>query len=462
MTQQPRNDWLARARDKIRAAGPPTLPVAGEDIDAIRSKRVLDLAIRIGERTLAAGASANEVTVNILRVTDAYGLRPVSVDVTYTSITVSYLRGGDNEPLTMLRVVSKRVTDFTALQSLLELVDAISRGEDLEDARERYSKIIHTPRPYRNLIVTLANGLLSIGVCMLMGAGLLIGALSFVAAALVSVVQRLMGRWAVPSFFSQAAGGLVVTGTAMGVTALAANDVWRFAEMRPSIIVSAGIVLMLSGMSVVGSAQDAIDGFYLTAAGRVFEVMILTLGIIAGILLGLSIGAQAGYDVLVTSSQQPNGTVIQQLIGVAIIATMYGIGNYAGFRTVLGCLAMGVVGWGAYLIALSLGLGQATSSGFGALVGSFLSVLVARRLRLPALALTTAGIVPLVPGSLVFRGLLEVVEAEGAATGVITGAATLVGAAGVGLALAAGTSLGAFLGRPVRDTLTRAVRMRRR
>ncbi|GAB3309095.1 threonine/serine exporter family protein [Epidermidibacterium keratini] len=462
MQYQPRNDWLARARDKIRAAGPPTLPVTGDAIDDVRSRRVLDLATRIGERTLASGASANDVTVSILRVTDAYGLRPVSVDVTYTSINVSYHRGDDHEPLTMLRVVRKRVTDFTALQSLLELIDAISKGESLDSARERYATITHTPRPYRDLIVTLANGLLTIGVCMLMGAGLLIGAIAFVAAALVSVVQRLLGRWAVPSFFSQAAGGLVVTATAMGVTALAANDVWRFAEMRPSIIVSAGIVLMLSGMSVVGSAQDAIDGFYLTAAGRVFEVMILTMGIIAGILLGLSIGQRAGYAVLVTSAQQPFGTVAQQLIGVAIIATMYGIGNYAGFRTVLGCLAMGVVGWGAYLLALHVGLGQATASGFGALVGSFLSMLVARRLRLPALALTTACIVPLVPGSLVFRGLLEVVEAEGAATGMITGAATLVGAAGVGLALAAGTSLGAFMGRPVRDTLTRAVRLRRR
>lgn len=462
MEQRGTPDWLARARMKMRAAGPSQQPESGAAVDQIRSQRVLDLAMRIAEHMLSSGASANDVTVNTLRIVASYDVKPVHVDVTYTSITVSYHRGDDHEPLTLLRVVHQRTTDFTALEHLHELIRDIEKGLDLDDARKRYAQIAQTPRPYRGAIVTVAHGLLAVGVCLLMGAGPIICAITFVASALVAISQRVLEKWQVPAFFAQAVGALIVTTAAMGVTILATNGVSAFVDVRPSVIVAAGIVLLLSGMSVVGSAQDALDGYFVTAAGRIFEVMILTLGIVIGITIGLSIGARTGYTFLVSTQQhqQQFGTFGQQIAGACIIALMYAIGNYAGMRTAALSVAMAAVGWLVYLGGQHFDLGLAPSAGLGALVGSILSALIARKLRVPALALTTACFVPLVPGGVVFRGLLEIVQAEGGASGLVTGAATLVGAASIGIALAAGTSLGTFIGRPMRDTLRRAARRR--
>ena len=67
--------------------------------------KILDLALHIGASMFAVGASAHDVTFAITRVAQVYGLKGVQVDVTFTSITVSYHRGEDDAPTTLLRVV---------------------------------------------------------------------------------------------------------------------------------------------------------------------------------------------------------------------------------------------------------------------------------------------------------------------------------------------------------------------
>jgi uncharacterized membrane protein YjjB (DUF3815 family) len=81
------------------------------------------------------------------------------------------------------------------------------------------------------------------------------------------------------------------------------------------------------------------------------------------------------------------------------------------------------------------------------------------RLQVPPLLVAVCGIVPLLPGLAIYRGLFEIVV-DGDVEG---GTAALVGAAAIGLALAAGVALGEYLGRPLsgkRDRFDRSVRRR--
>jgi uncharacterized membrane protein YjjB (DUF3815 family) len=76
---------------------------------------------------------------------------------------------------------------------------------------------------------------------------------------------------------------------------------------------------------------------------------------------------------------------------------------------------------------------------------------------MPPLLVAVAGMVPLLPGWTIYRGLYQL-TAEGDAAGL----STLVLAAGTALALASGVVLGEHLGRPVRTGLGRlAARSRR-
>ncbi|WP_163785765.1 threonine/serine exporter family protein, partial [Proteus mirabilis] len=45
--------------------------------------------------------------------------------------------------------------------------------------------------------------------------------------------------------------------------------------LPPSLVVGSGIVVLLAGWSLVGSAEDAISGFYVTAGTRAFETVLL-------------------------------------------------------------------------------------------------------------------------------------------------------------------------------------------
>ena len=187
--------------------------------------------------------------------------------------------------------------------------------------------------------------------------------------------------------------------------------------------------MLLVGLSVVGAAQDAIDGYYVTAGARVFEVLVLTLGIVVGIGAVLAIAQRSGG----LDAVHCRHAAIRQHRGPSG-------GRDGGFGNVRG-----------------VGMGPVAASSLAALTAGFLSQLGASRLRVPALALSTAAIVPLLPGLAVYRGLFEIVQ-RSPGEGLSTGLTTLFGAAGVGMGLAAGVSLGTFLARPLRAELDRGQR----
>jgi uncharacterized membrane protein YjjP (DUF1212 family) len=461
MTQPPRRSLYSSVRKVLHAD-----PAQGPDtevqpaVDDTMVLRALDLAMRIGESMFAVGASAHEVTLAITRVARAYGLQNVHVDVTYTSITLSYHRGGEGWPHTLLRVVRVSAPDHTKLQRLQALLVDVDEGMDLDDARTAFRVIRRVPFRYRQPVVVVARALLAVGASILAGGSAAIVLLTFVAALGAAATQSGLARLRVPSFFSQIAGSFVTTVVAVVVSALAAAGVEPFAGVQPSIIVAAGIVLMLSGLTVVGAAQDAIDGFALTAAGRILDVTLQTLGLVVGILAGLELGSVLGFRMTLPDGPPPLGPLPNQVAGAVIVAVAVALFNGAGARVLAVSAVLGSVAALGHVVALTSDLHEAAASGFAALLASFVGVLVAHKLHVPSVAVTTAAIVPLVPGGAVFYGLLGMVHADPASAG--GGASSLVLAASVGVGLAADASLGIYLGTPVRATLASVARSRAR
>ncbi|MCP2285610.1 Uncharacterized membrane protein YjjP, DUF1212 family [Promicromonospora umidemergens] len=461
MTQPPRRSLYTSVRKALHA-DPSQAPDTEVQpaVDDAMVLRALDLAMRIGESMFAVGASAHEVTLAITRVAHAYGLQGVHVDVTYTSITLSYHRGGEGWPHTLLRVVRVSAPDHTKLQRLQALLVDIDEGMGLDEARTAFRVIRRVPFRYRQPVVVAARALLAVGASILAGGSAVVVVLTFVAALGAAATQSGLARLRVPSFFSQIAGAFVTTVVAVAVSALAAADVEPFAGVLPSIIVASGIVLMLSGLTVVGAAQDAIDGFALTAAGRILDVTLQTLGLVVGILAGLELGSVLGYQMTLPDGPPPLGPLPNQLAGAVIVAVAVALFNGAGTRILAVSAVLGAVAALGHVVGLTSHLHEAAASGVAALLASFAGVLVAHRLHVPSVAVTTAAIVPLVPGGAVFYGLLGMVHADPASTG--GGASSLVLAASVGVGLAAGASLGIYLGTPVRATLASVARSRAR
>ncbi|KJQ56017.1 threonine/serine ThrE exporter family protein [Microbacterium sp. SA39] len=431
-------------------------------IDERMVPKVLDLSTRIGESMFAVGASAHEVTLAITRVCDAYGLRGVQVDVTYNSITVSFHLSGEVWPETLVRVVRVAAPDHAKLQRVQALVSDIEKGLDLESARTAFRVIRRMPFRYQQPVVVVARAMLAVGVSILLGASPLIVGLTFVAALAAAVTQAGLARVRVPLFFSQIAGGFVTTVVAVAVSALGSAGIEPFVAIRPSIIVASGIVLMLAGLTVVGAAQDAIDGFALTASGRILDLTMQTLGVVIGILVGLELGSVLGFTMDLPDDAAPFGPLVSVFAGAIIIAVAVAVFNGAGIRIILVSALLSALTIAGYTVATALQLHPAAASALGALLASFVGVLIAHNLHVPSVAVTTAAIVPLVPGVAVFQGLLEMVHTSATASDIVGAGSSLIYAAVIGIGLASGASLGLYLGTPVRATLGSVTKTRAR
>ncbi len=447
----------------MRPTGPPTdaIPVwtAPDGVDHDTALAVIDLAVRAGVALLATGAAAADVVGTVLRLTSSYGLRSVHVDVTFSSVSVSYHRGPRANPITVLRVVRSRVQDFTRLERLRGLIDELVRDPiDLDEARVRFDSVIRASHPYRRWFVTASTGVLAAGVATLIGAGFWIVLLSLVTSAVVDLVQHRLGRVGVEAFFVQAVGSAIPTVVAI-VISLIQQETGMLAGVLPSLVVASGIVVLLAGMSVVGAAQDAIEGFYVTAGARSFEVLVLTLGIVVGITVVLAVAHRLGIIMTVSPDVQSYAAGPLQVVAAVIIAGAFAVSAYAGAKSALVAAAAGGAGWGIYMLMISLDAGRPTASAVAAVVVGFATKLAADRLNFSALAVTTASIVALLPGRSVFQGTFEIVS-DPAGAGLYQGLSTLLGAAGVGLGLAAGVSLGTYLARLIQDL--RSGRRRRR
>lgn len=446
--------WRQRAEMAVRGVSPPTvaigIPGSDDAVSQRHARAVIDLALRVGEAMLATGASASEVVATVLRLTGAYGIRSAHVDITFTSITVSIHRGLDEDPLAVMRVIRVRALDYTRLQNLQGLVDEIAQprpGQEApepEEARSSLAVILAAPHPYRRWLVSGGNALLAVGVVALFGAGPMMWLIAAVTAVLVDQTQRWLARNSVAAFFNQAVSAAIPTAVAVLIFWLRSQGIESPGVESPSLVVIAGIVLLLAGLTVMGAAQDAIDGYYVTAGARGLEMVVLTMGLAVGVASVLGLAWRLGVPMEVYPYAPLGDNPVVSTVGAACIGAGFAWSTYTGFRATLLAAAVAAGSWVTYLFMLPLGLGPGGSVALPAAAVGAIAYAAHRTLRVPELAIVTAGIVPLLPGLAVYRGLFLLMDNSVLLPNALT---EMVTAIAIGVGLAAGVWIGQYLAR---------------
>ncbi|SDD95035.1 threonine/serine exporter family protein [Actinokineospora iranica] len=411
---------------------------------------VLDLALRIGEVQMSSGAGAADVTATIIAVAGAYGLPHCEVDVIFTSITVACSRGTDEPPITSVRVVRSRSLDYTRLAAVEGLVRRITYGRvGVTAAQTELERITSAAHPYPRWVATAAWAGMAAAITVLIGGAPMMAVAAAGITAVIDRVGRLLNKRALPFFYQQVVGGALATG---GALALLASGLL---PARPTVLVAAALTVLLSGLSVVSTVQDAITGYNVTAAGRTMEVSLMTAGLIAGVVLALHISVSLGMDYTPLADPLPPSALrlpVQTCAGAAA-AGLFALGSYATPRALLVASVAGGVGAAAYGALVLAGQGAIAASAGAAVVIGFAGGVISRRLRMPPLVVAVSGMVPLLPGLTTYRALYELAVQRSA-----NGVPTLMLAAAIALALAAGVVLGEYLAQPVRSGLGRLER----
>lgn len=417
--------------------------------DASTVHQVLDLALRIGELQLACGAGAADVTATMLAVTNAYGLPTTDVDVTFTSITACCHRGNLAAPVTTTRVVRARSLDYTRLSALEQLVRRITAGAlTADEALTGLEAVSSAPHPYPRWVATLAWAAMAASVAVLLGGGPLLAGIAAFTTALIDRVGRIVNRLALPFFFQQVIGGVLAMGMALSVHALDPGS----QLVRPSLVVVTGIIVLLSGLSIVGTVQDAITGYNVTAAGRAMEVMLMTAGLVIGVLLVLRLAVSQGMHIAIAEPPPPLlAHVPLMIVAGGLTSFCFAWASYATLRALFVAGLAGAAGTASYGLLTVLGTDLLVASAGAAILIGFVGGVISRRLRIPPLIIAVSGLTPLLPGLTTYHALFQLAVERN----ISAGAQSLLLAAGIGLALAAGVVLGEFLAQPVRTGLGR-------
>lgn len=406
--------------------------------------KTLDLCLRIGEVLLSSGAGAADVTASMLSTSYALGLRNADVDVTFTALTMGYQTSFDEPALIQVRNVRHRDIDYEDLTEVNFIVNDIITGDiDRDEARHRMAQIVSSGHRLPRWAVTLGWGYSGAGIGLLIGGDAVVVLIAFLSAAGIDLLKRYLSRQRLPTFYQQVAGGLLATLLAIGT---AATEI----EVDPSMVITASIIMLLAGVGFMGAIQDALTGFYITAGARILEALLATAGIIAGVSGGITIARMLDVELV---GVEPGSSGLQALpllaFGAGLSAAAFAFASYAPLRSLLPIAATASVGGSTWYLLYVQDAGPAWATATAALVVGVLSYVVAGRFRVPPLVVVVPGIIPLLPGLSIFRGLR--LMAEGDSYGIIA----LATAAAIAIAIASGVILGEYIAQPLKREVRR-------
>ncbi|MCD4536272.1 threonine/serine exporter family protein [Nocardioides sp. cx-169] len=407
----------------------------------------MDFCLRVGELLLSSGAGAADVTSTMQTLAWHFGLRHPEIDVTFTSLSMSYQVSPEESPLMQVRHVKQRDIDYEDLTLVDHLVrDVIADQVDLAEARATLARIVSSGHSTPRWAVSLGWGAMCSGVGILLRGDVTVVAIAFVAAVCIDRLQLWMARRRLPFFYQQVAGGAVATLLAAAAAGVGLVE-------NPSLVITANIIMLLAGIGFMGALQDALSGFYITAGARLTEALLATAGIIAGVSGGLTVADVAGVELrrvgMAASSWE---TLTPVALGAALCAGAFAFSSYAPRRIIL---PIALIAGLAISISQSIsiqGFGRAWPTALAAFFVGVVSYTVSGRLRVPPLVVVVSAVVPMLPGLSIYRGLA--LMAEGGTT-TSQGLLAMISAASIATALSAGVILGEYVAQPLRREASR-------
>ncbi|MEV8633501.1 threonine/serine exporter family protein [Streptosporangium sp. NPDC051023] len=411
--------------------------------------RAMALALRVGELLLGSGEATETVAGTMRRITNAYGVPHCEADVNLSAITLSHVPSDGSVPVTAERRVRRRLPDYDRLIAVHEMVRETSGGTvPLEEAEARLRKITRRVRVYPDWFLITSLALIASSASILVGGGVLVAVAAFAATVLGDRAGAWLARRGVAEFFQLAVAAILGSLVAVLMVSIGA-------PVRAEAVVVGAVVALLPGRPMVACVQDGIAGEYVTATGRLFEIFFILAAIVSGI--GITLYAAVRLGVPLTVEDVPAAPLLirpEQLLGAVGVTLSFAVALLVPPRHLIPAAAGGAAVWVVFvqlhIWQVPIILATAISA---AVVGLFGSA-YALRARVPSMVITIPAIGSLLPGTALYRGMLEVSLGHRSA-----GQESLLQALSTALALGAGVILGSEILRAVTGSdLTKRVR----
>lgn len=376
----------------------------------------LDLLLRTGQLLLESAADTNRVMRNMKRTAAFLGLpeEHLHIYVTYNMLMVNL--SDAEHSFSKFQRCDKHGINMTTISLISKLSwKAIREDYSIERYAEELEAIASRPRNYTPVQVAIGTGFACGGFCIQFGCDWTAFFYASFAAAIGMYLRGLMLRKGLNNYMGIAVAAFISTVIAWATTYLPSS--WTDTPLHPLL---ACALFIVPGVPLINFVDDMLDNYIQVGLTRAINTFLMIVAMSFGIAFFLKL---SNFDLtqFYTIPMIPHNTYISYAIAAAISAMGFSmIFNIP--RRLLWVVAIGgiiavctrnFVNLGPSNNNIGLDMGLAIGSLAGSALVSLVAVKVVHWVHAPNHVLSIPSVIPMVPGVLMYRALVGLIEMNG-------------------------------------------------
>ena len=379
-------------------------------------RRKLDLLLRTGQLLLESLADTNRIMNNMKRTAAYLGLSEehLHINIQYDMLMVNLSDG--QHSFSKFQQCRKHGVNMAAISAVSKLSwRAIREAYSLDRYEKELEAIRTRRRDYRPWQVAIGAGFACGGFCIQFGCDWMAFLYASVAAILGFRLRAVCNQFGINQYMSIAIATFAATLLAWASTFLPSS--WTDTPLHPFL---ACALFIVPGVPLINFVDDMLDNYVQVGITRAVNTLLTIAAMSFGIALFIKLG---GIDsaALMAIPMTPHHHYWEYAVAAAISAVGFSM-IFNVPRRLLWVVAIGGILAVCTRNFVNLGpsnnnIGLDMGLAFGSLAGSALVSLIAVKavhwFHAPNHVLTIPSVIPMVPGVLMYRALLSLIEMNG-------------------------------------------------
>ena len=379
-------------------------------------RRKLDLLLKTGQMLVESAADTNRIIRNMNRVAAFLGLPEEHLHI-YVQFNMLMVNLSDDEhSFTKFQRCTKHGINMTTISLISKLSwKAIAEDYTIEQYAEELEKIKNRPRNYTPLQVAIGTGFACGGFCIQFGCDWMAFFYASLAAAIGMYLRGFLLRRGYNNYMGIAVAAFV--STILAYLTMFLPDSWTSTPLHPLL---ACALFIVPGVPLINFVDDMLDNYIQVGLTRAINTFLMIVAMSFGIAFFLKI---SNFDLtqFYKIPMIPHNTYIDYAVAAAISAMGFSmIFNIP--RRLLWVVAIGgiiavctrnFVNLGPSNNNIGLDMGLAIGSLAGSTLISLLCIKAVHWFHTPHHVISIPSVIPMVPGVLMYRALVGLIEMSG-------------------------------------------------
>lgn len=376
----------------------------------------LDLLLRTGQLLVESAADTNRIVRNMNRVAAFLGLPEEHLHI-YVQFNMLMVNLSDDEhSFTKFQRCNKHGINMTTISLISKLSwKAIRQDYSIEQYAQELEEIANRPRNYTPVQVAIGTGFACGGFCIQFGCDWTAFFYASFAAAIGMYLRGLMLRKGLNNYMGIAIAAFISTVIAWATTYLPSS--WTDTPLHPLL---ACALFIVPGVPLINFVDDMLDNYIQVGLTRAINTFLMIVAMSFGIAFFLKL---SNFDLtqFYTIPMIPHNSYLSYAAAAAISAMGFSmIFNIP--RRLLWVVAIGgiiavctrnFVNLGPSNNNIGLDMGLAIGSLAGSALASLIAVKAVHWVHAPNHVLSIPSVIPMVPGVLMYRALVGLIEMNG-------------------------------------------------